>query len=255
MKPPATTLPARGGPRTAPAPLVAASLSVIESRVGGRSALVAALAYAPKSADLQYILGLIGDPRRARTPLAELCAAGGVTAGELLEAYKHGELNRAQALATQKIAERLADVAADTMRLSIPHEVTCSLCRGTGTFTPEPSKKQPNPKPGPCLPCDGTGIIVEDGDLEHKKLALDLGKLLPKGGGMSVAVQTNVGVGGAASGGTLESLQMATDQLLYGDAVPSPVEMEVPEDTMEGEVLESAPEASLEGDWREDLAP
>ncbi len=255
--------PAKRKPPEPPA-LVSASLARIETAIGGRDALVAALSHAPKSGDFAYILGLIGDPQRARSPLATLCAMGGITAGELIEAYKAGEINRAQAEAIAKVGARLGEVAADTMRLSIPHEVTCDGCDGEGTVTPEPTKKHPNPKPETCKTCRGTGILVKAGDIDHKKLALDLGKLLPKGGGMAVTVSQQVGVfGGGTAGGTLELLQAATDSILYGDGAEVPpraleagvVEGEVAEVAEVAEVGAVEEEASLEGDWREDLAP
>jgi hypothetical protein len=253
MKPTRSTVPARTSRQKLPQPpaLVSSSLAKIEQAIGGREALVAALAHAPK--DFDYVVGLIGDPSRARTPLATLCAIGGVRAGELVEAYKAGEINRAQALALAKVGERLSDVAEDVMRLSIPHEVSCTACRGKGRYTPEPTKKVPHPEEQDCLACDATGILVAEGDVEHKKLALDLGKMLPKGAGMSINMQQNVANFSSSAGGTLEALQSATDAILYGDGVPPPeaVEAEVEEVPAEAQEAEAA---VVEGDWREDLA-
>ena len=255
-----------------PPALVSASLARIEAAIGGREALVAALSHAPKSADFAYILGLIGDPQRARSPLATLCAMGGITAGELIEAYKAGEINRAQAEAIAKVGARLGEVAADTMRLSIPHEVTCDGCYGEGLVTPEPSTKVPDPQPETCKACRGTGILVKAGDLDHKKLALDLGKLLPKSGGMNLNVNQQVGVfTGGTAGGSLELMQAATDAILYGEGAepPPPIGLLDETNAVDGEMIEAssdtirpdsetiAPEDEprLEGDWREDLVP
>jgi hypothetical protein len=244
-----------------PAPLVEISLRTIELGLGGREGLVASLAFAPK--DYEMIAGLIGDPRRAHTPLAVLCAEAGVRPGELLEAYKKGEELRAQALSIAKVGAKLADVAADTMRRAIPHEVTCGVCRGRGTVTAQPTKKEPDPQPETCESCQGTGILGVEGDLEHKKLALDMGKLLPRSGGMSIAVQqNNQTFAGGSAGGALEALQAATDAILWGDGVVPPqpavdAEVEVLEaDLLEAEGDDQPPEApgeaecSLEADWR-----
>ncbi len=236
------------GKKPQPPALVTSSLAKIEQAIGGREALVAALAHAPK--DFDYVVGLIGNPQRAHSSLADLCAMGGIRAGELIEAYKAGEINRAQALALSKVGERLAEVAEDVMRLSIPHEITCSACYGEGQVTPQPTKKVPDPQPETCGVCRGTGILVKEGDVEHKKLALDLGKLLPKGAGMSISMQQNVAnFTGSSAGGALEQMQAATDAILYGDGVMPP------EAVVEAEVLEVEQEdtAVIEGDWREDL--
>lgn len=213
-------------PPPSPAPLarkppagVSRSLAKLEQDLGGRAALVAALSHAPKSRDLDYVLGLIGDPGLARLSLAEICAAGGITAGELIEGYKAGMLARAHALSSKLIAEQLPDVVADTLRLSKPHEGTCHVCQGITTITPEPSKAVPNPEPVLCPVCGATGILIYPGDLDHKKLALELGKLTSKGGGVSVQVDArsaHLHSSGEAAGGSLEQLQLATDRILYG---------------------------------------
>jgi len=248
--------------RTAPPALVVESLAAVEEALGGRDRIVAALAHAPKSRDLDYLLGLIGDPRTATESLAALCAQGGITPGELIEAYKSGEIARAQALATQKVGAKLAAVAADTMDRALPQDATCHHCEGTGMITPEPTKKKPNPAPEKCEACRGTGTLTREGDLEHKKLALEMGKLLSKGGGVNVAVNQQLNaVVGASAGGSLERLQAATDAILYGagdtgpgigDPVPIDAEAEeIPQEQI-GDPPEAEPEAQLEGDWHEE---
>ena len=235
-------------PSLNPAPLVAKSLATLEKEVGGREMLVAGLLHAPASEDLSFLLGLLGDPLNAKEPIAKLCAlSGGIKPGEMLDAYKAGELNRAQAVATSRIGKSLAAVAEDTMRRSLPHEQICAVCTGTGTQVPEPSKAQPNPTPAPCPACRGTGQTPCEGDIEHKKLALDMGKLLQKGGGPLVNVNQQVGMLFGTTGGALEQLQAATDQILYGDQPVGPPEESPAEiDTQE---------AILEGDWREEGQP
>jgi hypothetical protein len=182
---------------------------------------------------------------------------GGITAGELIDAYKAGVIAAAQALASQRIGAGLPGVVDDTLRLAVPHEGTCPDCRGTGSITPEPTKKVPNPGPEPCEACAGTGRLTYPGDLDHKKLSLEMGKLLVKGPGLTVAVTQNTGVF-LGAGGALEKLQAATDRLLYGEGAggPPPVTVEV-QDAVLSEKAEGAlgldPDAPcLEGDWRED---
>jgi hypothetical protein len=203
--------------------LVAAELAQLERALGGRSAIIAALSHAPKSADLDYVLGLVADPLNTEESLAAICAQGGITAGELLDAYRQGILLKGQVLAAKAIAEELPGVAADTMLKARPHEDTCTGCQGLGTVVPEPTKKDPNPAPKTCPVCRGTGKLLYPGDLEHKKLALELGKLTSKGGGIVVDNrQAHLHTGGEAAGGTLEALQRATDQILYGHGVSTP---------------------------------
>lgn len=204
----------------APAALVTASLASIEHAIGGREALVAALLHAPKTKDVEYVVGLLGDPMRKGDSLAVLCVAGGITPGELLAAYKAGEINRAQALSAYEVGKALPEVVRDTMRLAATYEDDCLACQGLGQVTPEPTSEQPNPEPVDCPQCQGGGRLRYDGDLEHKKLALGLGKLLEKGGGINLQVnqQQNSFHGGVA-GGALEAMQAATDRVLYGDGV------------------------------------
>lgn len=233
----ASKLPARR-PTAHPPALITSSLAALEQLLGGRAVLVAALAHAPKSKDVDYLLGLLGDPDHATLSLADLCAMGGITAGELIDSFKAGELNRAQAISTREVGKALPGVVADTMRLAAPYTDTCYRCQGTGTYTPEPTKEEPNPSPGPCDTCRGSGQLVYKGDLDHKKLALELGKMTSKSSGVNVQVnQQNNAFQFGTAGGALEKLQEATDRILYrGErmgpptTVPPVVEGEVAED-------------------------
>ena len=229
--------PRKGPPK--PARLVAEAFARLEVQVGGRDHLVAALSFAPHSQDVQLLLGLLGDPTNDHEHVANLCAMAGVTPGQVLGFYRAGEENRSQALSWSKIGEHLPEVAEATMR----------------------------------------GALVVSADIDeqrlafdHKKLALDLGKMLPKSAGLQVAIQNNVG--GGTAGGSLEALQAATDAILYGDGAGGgtqpPPEVyepaEVPEgDIPDGEVIEEEEEdpgegegevrypseaASLEEDWQ-----
>jgi hypothetical protein len=217
------TTPRKGPPK--PAALVAQALQRLEVQLGGRDRLVGALSFAPHSQDVQILLGLLGDPTNSREPIANLCTMAGVTPGQVLGFYRAGEENRSQALAWGKIGEHLADVAERTMQ--------------------------------------GALVVSEDLDaqrlaFDHKKLALDLGKMLPKSAGVQVAIQNNVSGGGLA-GGSLEALQAATDAILYGDGGGTPPpefaeppsapgeESEVP-DIPDGEVLEDEEDEEDEED-------
>lgn len=223
----------------APPALVTTSLAKFEESLGGRVVLLAGLAHAPRTKELDYVVGLLGDPDHARQPLALLCAMGGITAGEILDAYKAGEIARGQAGGARFIGEGLPAVIQDTFKRAAPYTATCYQCQGTGAITPEPSQETPNPEPVDCPVCGGGGELTYQGDLEHKKLALELGKMLSKGGGVSVQVSQKVAqIGGGSVGGSLEQLQQATDDLLYGGRV----------EVQEAELLEGEEAGDAEGE-------
>lgn len=187
------------------------------------------------------MLGLVGDPRNLHLPLASICAMGGITAGELLEAYKSGEILRGHVLATRAIVAGLPAVISDTMRLAAPYEDTCYGCQGLGQVTPDPTKKVPNPEPETCETCQGSGRLLYKGDLDHKKLALELAQMTSKGGGgVSVQIdqrQAHLHAGGEAAGGTLEALLQASDRILYGDGGAAPAAPAAPApEVVDGEV-------------------
>lgn len=237
-----------------PPAMVVSQMAELEKAIGGRQALVAALSHAPRSKDLDLVLGLVGDPAHDGESLAYICSLGGIPVGELLSAYRAGEIARAQVLATQKVGAALAAVVEETMTLAGPHTALCDACEGTGTITPEPSKKNPNPSPETCRACKGKGERFYAGDLEHKRLALEMGQMAGlKGPGVNIAVtQNNANFAGSAAGGALERLQTATDQILYGEGSQVPIDGEV------SEVSEVPPppstNAHVDDDWRGEAA-
>lgn len=198
---------------------VQAELAQIEAQLGGRDQVVGLLTLAPLTGDLRYLLGMLGDPKHQSKSLAEVCAISNVLPGKLLEHLVGAALLRGKVRASQKIGDGIAAVAEDVMRRAAPYEDACSDCRGIGSITPDPSAAQPNPSPGPCETCAGTGKLRYLPELDRQKLAIEMAQLLPKGGGIQIAMQQNAG--GASSGGgggMLERLQQVTDQILYGEA-------------------------------------
>lgn len=234
-----------------PSRLEEQSLALIEQTLGGREALVAALSHAPKSRDLEFLLGLIGDPVQAKVPLGHLCAQGGVTPGELLSAWKSGEILRGHVLATKQVVAGLPGVVADVIRRAAPYEDTCTACQGVGQVTPEPTKKIPNPEPQVCPACNGGGKLLYEADLARAELVLELAQLTSKGGGVSVQIdqrQAHLHAGGGgAAGGTLEAMMAASDRILYGEPDSSPLSLP-PQEVVDGETLppaDSGPEVDL----------
>lgn len=219
-----------------PSTLEEQSLAVIEQALGGRESLVAALSHAPKSRDLDYLLGLIGDPAHATIPLGHLCAQGGITPGELLTAWKSGEILRGHVLATKQIVAALPGVVQDVLKRAAPYEDTCTGCQGLGRVTPEPTKRKPNPEPQTCPVCRGGGKLVYEADLERAKLTLELAQLISKGNGVQINLdqrQAHLHAGGGSAGGTLESLMAASDQILYGESLANPLAVELPASSAE----------------------
>lgn len=202
-------------------PLVVQELQGIEDRLGGRAGLVGMLVLAPLTPDLSFVLGMLGDPLNVRLSLAEICARGNILPGDLLKELGAAALLSGQIAAKQKIGEGIAKVAEDLMRKAVPYEAACGECQGTGTFTPEPTPQIPNPSPGPCDVCRGTGKLIYQPSFETQKFVVEMAHLLPKSGGIQIGVQQNNGQ--ASGGGSLsDKLQLLSDDLLYRDRRPAP---------------------------------
>jgi hypothetical protein len=219
-------------------PTVVEELTTLEHDLGGRRRLVGYLSLAPLTPDLAYILGLLGDPDHARWTLAEICAKGNILPGQLLQEIERAAHLRGRVLSAQVVAARLPAVVADVMKKAAPYEGACGDCAGTGTLTPDPTPQVPNPGPGPCETCRGTGQLLYQPRLEHQELALDMGRMLPKGQGLIIQQnnQNSSGQGGGGLGvGALEKLTQLTDKLLYGDEAHAPAaEAELVEPEGEG---------------------
>lgn len=217
---------------------VAEQLAQLEQDLGGRTQLISLLTLAPLNDDLRYVLGLLGDPRHERLSLAAICAKGNILPSELLKHLGAAALLRGKTLALQHIGHGIAAVAKDVVERAAPYRVACKTCMvdgvSTGRLVDDPTPEQPNPAPYPCTTCQGALFVVMLPDLDRQKLAIELAGMVQKGGGLNIALQQNLGVGagggsGSAGLGALESLQQATDQLLYGEAPTVEAEV-VPEE-------------------------
>ncbi len=220
-------------PRDFP-PLVVQQLQELETELGGRQALVGMLTLAPLTKDLRYFLGLLGDPHCREHSLAEICTTANVLPGALLQELAQAAMLVGKVRAAQQVAKGIAAVAEDVIRRGAPYEEACTTCRGTGSITPDPSAAQPNPSPGPCSTCQGGGRLRYEPELERQKLALELAQLLPKGGGVNIAVQQNNQGSSGGGQGTLEKITHLTDQLLYGDDMGTTPDV-IDADTTEGD--------------------
>lgn len=207
------------------------ALDDFEAEVGGRGKLIDALLYAPDlPADLAYVVGLVADPRNDARKLSTVCAAGDISIGELVEAFKRGLLAKAMVGAIQLVAERTPAIVEDVLTRSVPHEVDCPTCKGTdrirrtdldGRITEEA-----------CGACVAGKVIVEP-DFARQKFALtELAGLGSKGsGGPLVQIdqrdqrQQSLTLPSGVTPAAYAQLMGGVDQLLYG--TPKAVEAEV----------------------------
>lgn len=231
-------------------PLVVQQLQSMEQDLGGRGELVGMLTLAPLTPDLEYILGLLGDPAHNRESLADICAAAGILPGDLLKHLQQAALLRGKVLAAQAVGNGIAAVVKDVMRKAAPYEDACSTCMGVGQVTPEPTNTTPNPSPETCETCRGTGRLMYQPKLEHQQMAIDMAQLIPKSGGINIAnINQPGGPGGGGTGGgsisgALTSIQRLTDQALYGKTLPGAdryLEAADEPETVEGELAPDVP--------------
>lgn len=206
--------------RSAPKPLAVnaqAELARLELEFGGRQSLVQALTFAKQTKDVRYLLGLIADPDNNARSLADICHLGRVLPGELIAALASGSELRSQLLAKQHIARRLPTVVAEVMDKAAEYEDDCTECMGQGATTADPTAAEPNPSPEPCPTCQGGGKLRFPADKECRNLALEMGGLTAKGGGVQVNTSVQVAqVGGGGSYEGYERMQEAIDQILFG---------------------------------------
>lgn len=209
--------------------MVVQQLQAMEKDLGGRAELVGMLTMARLTPDLEYVLGVLGDPAHARESLAEICAAAGILPGDLLSHLQAAALLRGKVLAAQAVGNGIAAVVKDVMKKAAPYEDACNACMGLGTITPEPTNTTPNPAPETCEICRGTGRLMYQPKLEHQQLAIDMAQIIPKSGGIQIAningPAAGPGGGGGFGGGgsisgALTAITRLTDAALYGKSLP-----------------------------------
>lgn len=193
------------------------SLVLLERELGGRSEIIQALATAPQSKDVRYILGLLADPQYAHKDLTDVCAQAKVMPGTLLELIERGTKLRARIIAGQIVAQHTPAMVRDVMQKAAPYEDDCTDCGGTGMKTADPTPACPNPTPEACPTCLGTKRLRFNADAECRKLGLEMAGLTAKGGGI-VINNTNQQAQFTPGGGgqSFEVLQELMDRMMYG---------------------------------------
>lgn len=213
-------------------------LSRLEQEFGGRQSLVQALTFAKQTKDVRYLLGLIADPDHNARSLYEICQMGRVLPGELIAALASGSELRSQLLAKQHIAQRLPTVVKEVMDKAADYEDDCTECMGVGATTADPTDAEPNPGPQPCQTCRGGGKLRFPADKDCRDLALEMGGLTSKGGGVQVNTSVQVANFSGSSYEGYERMQEAMDLVLFGtgSGVPS---TEVASASVDGDVVDA----------------
>jgi hypothetical protein len=182
------------------------AIELFAQALGGREKLADALAVAGSGSEVERMTTLLLDPRYAQWGLARLCRTVGLTVADLFAAYRKAAVARSHIESTHLIAGKLPAVVDDVMTRAVPQRQVCPKCLGTSAAGQ-----------GPCLTCQSTGVVQSEPELDRQKLALELGHLLEKKGGLIVQqnnlAQTTLG---ATAPGSLETLQQAVGDLLFG---------------------------------------
>jgi hypothetical protein len=217
-------------PEVLSAPEEALNVEAVEAFtqvIGGKDALTAVLSVAEGDPAVEKVVGYLLDPRYDRWTLRRLCRLAGLTVVDLFTAYKAAVLTRAHIEATHIIARQLPPIVEDVMSRATPQPQVCPLCGGDDI------------KRASCQRCGGSGVVRSEPDLDRQKLALDLGQLTEKKGGI-VMQQNTIAAGAltATAPGALEQLQQAVGDLLFspgprgrrvGAGEAAPVEVPAPE--------------------------
>lgn len=190
----------------------------LETRLGGRSALIHALAHGPQDRQGRYLLGLLADPDNARRSLSDIASNARILPGQVAELITRGLTVTTTVEAKIAIAKGTGAVVTDTMKQAAPHEEPCAACQGIGMLTPDPTPDDPNPAPAPCATCQGSGRLLYPADPDARKLALDLAGLLPKAGGINITNSNTLQQASFHTG--VERLQEAMDLVLFGGSTP-----------------------------------
>jgi hypothetical protein len=190
--------------------LNARAVETFVKAVGGRAQLTDVLTVAGADSSLDKVTTLLLDPRYSDMSLKRLCRLAGLTVADLFAAYKRALITRVHLEATYRIASKLLPVVDDVMTRAAPQPLLCPSCQGAGVAAPAGS---------PCPTCQSTGRVQTEPDLDRQKLALELGQLVERKGGLIVQQNNNqvaASLGGTAPG-SLEQLQQAVGEILFGD--------------------------------------
>lgn len=176
------------------------------AQLGGRDALAGTLAIGEGDPAVEKVLTYLLDPRYDRWPLRKICRLAGLTVVDLFTAYKRAAFAKAHIASTQIVTAALPPIVADVMTRATPQAIVCPVCAATPTTRPT------------CPVCKGTGVTTSEPELERQKLALELGHLTEKKGGIVMQQNTITAASAALSShapGALEQLQQVVGDLIF----------------------------------------
>lgn len=186
--------------------LSAQAIDTFVKAVGGREQLIDVLTVSTAAPEIDRVVTYLLDPRYTHWSLRKLCRLAGITVADLFGAYKKAVIARAHVQAAHIIASRLPPIVEDVMNRAAPVPIVCPACHG------EADRRET------CPVCRGTGASLSEPELERQKLALELGHLTERKGGLIVQQNTGVITGPtlvAHGSGALEQLQQAVGELLH----------------------------------------
>lgn len=193
---------------------VAQALDSLQEAAGGRQALVSQLLHAPETPEQKYVLGLLADPRSDALNLSRVCEQGQVSLGQLIHLLKEAKASKALLESMDRIARYLPEVAEDLMARARPHEVECPDCWGAGEVMVLDEKRKPTGEMKPCEVCNGRKVVKVLPSLDRQKVALEVGGLLKRPGGVVVNVSQQAATFNF-SADARRDFRSATDALLY----------------------------------------
>jgi hypothetical protein len=191
------------------------ALDQVEEAIGGRAAFVDTIALAPLDKKQEHFLRLLCDPMRQTDSVATIARDAGLLPTQVMSLYREASFAKAHAISMGQLAERIPAVVKDLADKALDEVIQCPECLGDGAASDIEA----------CEKCHGRGTIMRQGDLDHKKVALELSGLLKKGPGVNVQVQQN-NITAQSPGGFFSRFVKSTDADAYAVNV-EPIEAEV----------------------------
>lgn len=184
-----------------------AAFDQFEEAHGGRAGLIDTLSLAQLDKKQEHFLNLLSDPIRERDNLATIARDAGLVPSQILALFREASFAKAHAISLAQLTESVPAIVGDLTAKALDAVISCPECLGTGNGIGTEE----------CDKCKGRGEVMRIGDLDHKKIALEIGGLLKKGGGVNVQVQQN-NVTATAPGGFFSRFVKSSDADAYNIA-------------------------------------